>query len=153
MIGVFIPDVYLIICKLVDETISPIRIPIKLLQLLRTVSSLHVIYYIDFLHFHLAEIDEISRRQRVHLENKGGLLNDIGFMKHTTIDDPIIMKQLKYFKHIHFELWEATQSLNTYLGWSLLAILLHSFIDFVYALLWFTNEMQLPWMMRKMIGK
>lgn len=150
MFIVYIPDLYLIIIGMVEQTNSPIYAPIKCLQLLRAANSLHVVFYVDIFQFFLTEFDVVSKRwctmSRTNKNDQVFNVSNLGRPDNSLITT----KQLKYFKHVHFELWMVTRKLNEYLGWSILAILLHSFIDFVYAMFWLTMQWQVPWKERKL---
>lgn len=112
ILGVFIPDLVIIIRLMVIQEISPILIQIKVLQLFRATSTLYAIFYVDLLNFFLTEFDLIANRDG----NQMQLMSNIFFVRKRLSNDVMVRRQLRHFKNIHFLLWETVQQINIFLG-------------------------------------
>lgn len=106
---------------------------LKYLQLMTAMTYLHTIFYIDILSFHFSELNSII--QNYILQN-----HNVTFVRPNEIEK--ILNELKSFKIIHFEIWELTQMINRYFGWSTITLCLHAFSDLVYSAYWMFKEIQ-----------
>lgn len=118
---------------------SPAIIQIKLLQALTSFTFLHIIFYIDLLSFNLHELSAVIQKDMIG--NNDHNLNNVVFFCKKPVTNVVIRNKIKCYKNIHFRLWEATQRVNCYFGWCMVAMLLHSFVDIVYCSYWLVGQL------------
>lgn len=111
---------------------SPHCLPVALLQLLQALTFMHIIFYIDALCFYLVELNEVIKKDNCEL--KCGIWPPISAIAFT-------QNRLKFYKKIHFALWEAAQVQNKVFGCCTIALMLRVFIDLVYSSFWLFNKL------------
>lgn len=102
--------------------LRPYNIQIALLQAMTLFSFLHITLYIEMLNFYLGQLVFAIRCAR----------HDIYFSMNPS-NTLQIRNKLKFLKTIHFQLWEVTQQINIFFGWTIVVLLLHAFVDVVYS--------------------
>lgn len=117
-----------------------VNIQIKTMQAVTAFTFLHIIFFIDVLGFHLDELNVVIRRDMVTTADRN-TNNDI-FLNKKLRDSVLLRNKLKYYKCVHFRLWEVTQRINGYFGWCMVALLLHAFVDCLYCAYWLFEELQ-----------
>jgi hypothetical protein len=138
---VYVTQLLVFIVKTMYLNLNLLGIPVKLLQFIKITSVLHSIFYIDMLTFLLTQLNFVLRQNCVKMV----IRQDVGFT--------VIRKKLKFYKIIHFDLYESSQRISEYFGWSVVAMLLHGFIEFVYSFYWFIQMIQPPFNSIKIIRK
>lgn len=118
---------------MVHKNGSPIGSPFRIMQIMQTLTFLHIIFYIDVLCFHLAQLNHVIERDtNFHFDK-----NHYNVETSKVID---IQLNLKYYKTIHFKLWETSRKHNAVFGWCTIALLMLIFIDLVYSTFWLFDE-------------
>lgn len=145
----FLPYFLIFVWETVMYALAPIGLQIKTLQIMTSATYLHIIFYIDLLSFYLAELNVVIERDTYNDESK----NNIMIISKKSLSNIFIREKLKCYKHVHFQLWEVSQRINAFFGWSMVAILLHGFVDFVYTSYWLIQQLQPPWAIEKIIRK
>lgn len=93
---------------------------------------MHFLLFIDLLTFHLKHLNKIivsdidgsaTDREYVSLVKKARTAK-------------MILKQLSKYNMIYLRLWEISEKMNEYFGWSLVALMMLSFVDFVICVIW-----------------
>lgn len=146
--GFFVPDLAIIVWMSIIGNLGPIIIQIKLLQMMRATNILHIILYVDMLNFYLSELNEVAERD---LKDRQAIMG-ASLLNRIEANEFYVTRRLKYYKHAHFQLWEAAQRINSYLGWSMMAIFQQNFVDFVYASFWLLKQLQQPWQAMQVFG-
>lgn len=151
LVLVYVTQLLIFTIKTMYLGLNLIGVPVKLLQLVKIFSVLHSIFYIDMLTFLLMELNCVIRQNSasVLVTQSVTCIMNAGKAKHYDL----IRKKLKFFKTIHFDLWESSQRISTYFGWSLAAMLLHGFIEFVYSFYWLCQMVQPSFSFIKIIRK
>lgn len=103
--------------------ITQMNVYIKPLQLITVFCYTHVIFHVDLLNFHFAELLAVMDR---HIAQRA--------IQNCTVGD--VKRQLKSYKVIHFRLYYATKGVNIFFGYSLLSLVSHAFANFVYFAYW-----------------
>lgn len=127
----------------VNNEISPIGVQFKLLQTIKAATILHIIFYVDLLTLFLTEFIHV-------IQGEWNIIRTL----HEVKQENVVLKkhklygsmrdQFKFYKYIHFQLWNAVQHVNTYFGWALLAILIHVFVELVYSTYWLSQKIRPP---------
>lgn len=115
---------------------SPVIYQFKILQFISALNFLHIIFYIDLLSFHLNELSSAIQKDIIRRNDHN--LNDVAFF----CKRPTIRDKIKYYKYIHFRLWEVARQLNCYFGWCMVPVLLFSFVEVVYFTYWLAIMVQ-----------
>lgn len=145
----FMPYFMIFLYESLTYGLVPIGIQIKALQIMTSATYLHIIFYVDILNFYLSELNIVIRRDTIVEQEKNG----ITIISRKTLNNTLIQEKLRCYKTVHFHLWEVTQRINAFFGWSMVAILLHGFVDFVYTSYWLIQQLQPPWTIGKIIRK
>lgn len=143
----FIPYLLIFIWESCMYTMLPIGVQIKALQIMTSATYLHIIFYIDILSFFLAELNVVIERDAVN----GQTNNNIMIISEKSLSSISIREKLRCYKTVHFHLWEVAQRINAFFGWSMVAVLLHGFVDFVCSSYWLVQQLQPPWAIAKII--
>lgn len=97
------------------------------------VAYMNVLFFIDLVKDHLAHLNKIVAE--VH-SDWGGNDENVFVVKKKAQSVNMIRKQLSKYKTVHFRLWKITEKLNEFFGWTLIAIILQSFIELVFSAIW-----------------
>lgn len=146
----FMPCLMIFLWDSYFYALEPIAIQIKVLQIMTSATFLHIIFYIDILGFYLAELNTVIERDSNQDQTK---LNNIMIISEKSLNSISMRERLRCYKTVHFHLWEVSQRINAFFGWSMVAILLHGFVDFVYSSYWLIQQLQPPWTISKIIRK
>lgn len=106
-------------------TFDPIIVYHKLLSSMASVAFLHIVFYIDSLRYLLVQLDFVIRRDTKNLVDKRSPMFCCD-----------VRSKLKYYKITYFRLWEISQQLNQYFGWSIVILFLKAFIHTVLTIYW-----------------
>lgn len=117
-----IPSLYQIIQY---GTFDPIVVYHKLTSSMVNVAFLHIVFYIDSLRYLLDQLDFVIQRDKTNVVDK-----------RSPIYCCDVRSKLKYYKIIYFRLWEISQQLNQYFGWSLVILFLKAFVHIVFTIYW-----------------
>lgn len=115
----------LIIMKILDT--HPVDFYVTIIQMTSILTSCHLVFYIDLLSFHLEQLLVVIVRDSTTNHNTV----DIMFYKYSA-NCVFVRNQLKLYKTVHFTLWEINQCINKFFGWTMVAIFLQTFVDFLY---------------------
>lgn len=88
------------------------------------VSTIHMMFYIDLLRYHLQQLNLSFRN--INIQSR--------FDKTTTSLQ--VTKKIMNMKLIHFKLWEISHKINVTFGWTISAVLFQQFVDSTYSLYW-----------------
>lgn len=124
--------------------LMPVYMHFKILQIMTLASYLHIIFYVDILSFHLAELNVVIERDETITNQQPKHNIIISVISKQASSNMAIRKRWRRYKTVHFHLWEVAQRINAFFGWSMVAILLHGFVDFVYSSYWMIQEFQPP---------
>ena len=149
IISGFMPYFIIFLYESLIYPLLPIGIQIKALQIMTSATYLHIIFYVDVLSFYLSELSIVIERDMYEVQEK----NSIWIISPKSHSNIYIQENLKCYKTVHFQLWEVAQHINSFFGWSMVAILLHGFVDFVYTSYWLIQQLQPPWTIQKIIRK
>lgn len=97
---------------------------------LSLISYSHIIFYTNLLTANLKHLNSVIVRDTCKYSKHS--INV--FAKQS--NEKEILEMLKNYKVVHYRLWQATESINAYLGWTILVINMQAFIDTVYCLYW-----------------
>lgn len=92
----------------------------RLWQLKTTLSVMQVVLYVDMLHYHLQQLNEV-------IQHNGSISIDVLMRKNWK--ESIMLKKIRNYKSIHCQLMVISQKINHLFGWTIWALLLQSFID------------------------
>lgn len=119
---------------------------IKILQLMTAISYCHILLYIEMLNFHLKQLNLVILRDTLQLSNE--------IWPSSSVMQAEILGRLKSYKFVHFRLWMVKQKINNYFGYSIMAILMHTFTDSMYSFFWsfeqFYSSKAIAWSMWSM---
>lgn len=114
---------------IINKYINSVGIPIRIIQFTTALAYLRILFYMDVLGFHLAQLNvAISHRRENYVISKSIGSNDI-------------QMNLLHYKTIHFRLCELAQQISNMFGYSLMAILLETFLSITYSAYWLFEEM------------
>lgn len=132
---------------MLSDVITPIGVEVKVLQAIKAITFLHVIFYIDLLCFYLAELNIVILRDTKNEQCENCILViSKNATKHCSIQNKVMM-----YKRVHFRLWEISQRINTFFGWTMVIVLLHGFVDFVHSAYGLFDVLQQKWEFFKII--
>lgn len=93
---------------------------------------MHILLFIDLLTFYLKHLNAT-----ITCNNRGyDADGEYVFLRKKARKARSIQKQLSKYSMVFFRLWNITEELNEYFGWTLLAIMMLSFDDFVISVIW-----------------
>lgn len=115
---------------------------IKVLQAISSLTFLHAVFYIEALSFHLEHLNMVIERDMIVRDD---ITSNVIFVGKEAVNNMIIRCKLKYYKSVHLKLWELSQKINRYFGWCMVALLLQSFIGFVYTIYWLIGHLHREW--------
>lgn len=110
----------------------------RIWQLTQQLTLLNLIFYIDLIAFHLAELNKVVLRD-------ANSMMDIRILLRTELPEQTrwFFQQLKSYKLIHFSLWELSMLHSSVFGPCMLALLLNILFDLVYSTFWLFFELNL----------
>lgn len=101
----------------------------KLMQLETAITFVHLIFYVNALHFHMQQLNLVIQRDTIVC--KTGCR---GMKKRMNCKE--IRNRLKHYKTVHFNFYAVSQKISQYFGYSLIAICMHAFTDPIYSIFW-----------------
>lgn len=101
----------------------------KLMQLETAITFVHVIFYVNALHFNMQQLNLVIQRDTIVCKTVYG-----GKKKRMNYKE--IRNRLKHYKTIHFNFYAISQKISRYFGYSLIAICMHAFTDPIYSIFW-----------------
>lgn len=140
----FILSLVILVLKYWRDGMSTVYIQLKILQIMTLASYLHIIFYVDLLSFHLAELNVAIEHDAINGHSKIDS-NIISVISNESSDNMKMRERLRHYKTVHYHLWGVTQRINEFFGWCMVAILLHGFVVFVYNSYWLIHGLQPPW--------
>lgn len=105
---------------------------IKIMQFVSVSVYMYVLLFIDLVSFYLKHLNTVI----VMDSSERGASNVNVFVVKKVRTADMIRRQTTKYKFIHFRLWKTTQQINEFFGWTLITILLQSFVEFVYDSIW-----------------
>lgn len=96
------------------------------------VSFFHIILYTDLLQFNLHHLNTIISRDTQQYTRNSTSIFTLAKQRY----EKKVYKNLRKYKLIHYRLWEVTQAINAYFGWSMVSVILQSFINIVFCWYW-----------------
>lgn len=104
---------------------------LRILQVLTVCTFLQIIFYVDNLTFHIKQLNvvigkELVRKKSIFTGNSNSVGN---------------RQKLKTIKVLHYRIWSVAQNINSLFGWSLIALILNGFLDFIYCAYWVYEEL------------
>lgn len=121
----------------------------KIMQLMSISVYMYILFFMDLITFYLQHLNTI-----IVNDNSDWAVDRVNVfvVKNVTKAD-MIRKQLSKYKHIHFRLWKNAELVNESLGWMMLAILSHLFVDFVHCVIWQTKVLDKLWNFTRLTRK
>lgn len=107
-------------------------VSIRVMQFTSISIYLHVLLFVDLVAFYLKHLNTIIAKEN----NERGAEGIIVFVVKKLQTKEMIRQRMSKYKFIHFRLWKTTQQINEFFGWTLITILLQSFVEFVYDSIW-----------------
>lgn len=132
---------------------DPVILQIKVLQTLTAVTTLHIVFHIDALGFHLGQLNAVIFRDIKDIQSESSVCLVRLFTPKKPTNFILIRNKMQCYKTVHFRLWEVAQKLNQFFGWTLVALLLQSFFDFVYTVYWQIGQLRRNFLLIKVIRK
>lgn len=126
---------------------SQIGIQVRILRLITALTTLHIIFYVDMVSYHLHELNLVIDRQIFNRNNSKCSSNadENCFVSTHKLTNSFLMRyQIKCYKNAYSRLWTIAQKLNKCYGWVLIAIMCQHFVDFVYSSFWLFEELRRP---------
>lgn len=118
--------------------VVPITTIIKILQIRSIMILIQMIFFIDLIRFHMAQLNVVIQRDAGEQEPTQ---NNIIVVYRKSTKEMLMGNKYRNYKHVHYRLWNATQHINHYFGWSLTTVFLQTFIDCVYNSYWQYNSL------------
>lgn len=112
---------------------------IKILQFVSISMYMNLLFFVDLITFYLRHLNEIITK-----ENHDCKAESVMMMRKVRATSAVSQKLSKY-KFIHYWLWKITQQISELFGWTLIALIVQSFIDFVYIAKWQLRTLSEPW--------
>lgn len=125
----------MLIAEFLDS--NQIDFPVRLLQAASMLTCCHLVFFIDVLSFHLEQLLVVIIRDTANDRS----IDSVTFYKQSA-KCVFVRNQLKHYKTVHFTLWEISQCINKFFGWTMVAILLQVFIDLLYCSYCLFDELQ-----------
>lgn len=130
--------------------VEPITTIIKLSQIRSIVILIHIIFFIDLLRFHMVQLNAVIQRDANEHEP---IQNNIVIVYRKSTKEMLMGNKYRNYKHVHYRLWNATQHINYYFGWSLTTVFLQTFVDCVYNSYWQYNTLNMRFNLIQMLRK
>lgn len=131
--------------------LSPIQFQVKTLQFIKLITFLHIMFYIDILAFFLSELSIVIQNDwQLEMPSIKGQQQ---ISKKKSPNASALREKLKFYKKVHYHLWEISQKINLFFGWCLVAVLMHAFVETVYGAYWFIQEIEPPVQFQRFISK
>lgn len=106
----------------------------RILLLLSTFSIFHIIFYTDLLTFNLHHLNSIIVRDTEQYTTTSMSIAVASDKKRE--NGKMLHENMRKYKLVHYRLWQVSQLINDYFGWSIIALMLQCFVDIVYSLYW-----------------
>lgn len=116
---------------IIDKVFITYRIPAQFVHIMQSITTLHVIFYIEALTFYLSQLNCVVKRDM----DASATSIRIRHM-HTYKTRILVRNKIKCYKSIHFRLWEVSERINEYFGWAMAVIFVHAFVKLVYTAHW-----------------
>lgn len=110
---------------------------IKLLRFLFVFTCAHLVFSVDALTFYMEQLMAVIARDAGNDQS----IDSLPFFKQS-VKCELLRNRLKNYKNAQFTLWENSQRLNRFFGWSMVMILLIVFLDSSYTAYWLFYELQ-----------
>lgn len=123
-------------CHFLCEEIDLYDVFIKLMQFVSISVNLNILLFVDLLTFVLKQLNVIIARDHKYHDCDAENVEVFVVAKRNGQMAEARRRQLFKYKLIHFRLWKTTQQINQFYGWTLITILMQSFIEFVYDTIW-----------------
>lgn len=121
----FIQNVLVYIYRCIQrQWTTPIGCILRLLQLVSVISYIQLIFYVEAACFYWKELNVVIRQNTCHINRQNDLNN------------------IRFYKIVHYHLWQVVNQINTYFGWSFVAVLLYGFIESIYSSYWLFKELR-----------
>lgn len=114
------------------EDVDMYDVFIRFIQFTSISIYMHVLLFIDLVTYFLRHLNETIAKEN----NDRASDEVIVFVVKQFRTTNMIRQRLSKYKFIHFRLWKTTQQINEFFGWTLITILLQSFVEFVYDSIW-----------------
>lgn len=113
---------------IIDKVYISYRIAAQFVHIMQSVTTMHVIFYVEALTFYLSQLNCVIKR-------------DMGTnttSRHTNKYKSriLVRNKIKCYKSVHFRLWEVSEQINVYFGWTMAVIFAHAFVKLVYTAHW-----------------
>lgn len=105
---------------------------LKIMQFISISVYMNVLFFIDLVTFNLKHLNTIIARDHSECDAE----NVDVFVVKKVRTAHVIRQQISKYKFIHFRLWKTAQQINEFFGWTLITILLQSFVEFVFNTIW-----------------
>lgn len=142
---VFIPQFVIFLRKTAVHGMT-LAMQVKFMQIIKLVSILHNIFYIDLLNFYFAELNAVIRKDLTN--NIVG--KNVSYVSKST-PNLLICEKLRCYKTVHFHMWTMAQQISDFFGWSLVATILYIFVELVHATYFFILRIHPPWIVLHII--
>lgn len=108
------------------------NVMVEVVRFISIIVCTHALLFIDLMTFYLKHLNAIIAGEI----NNGSTDEEHVFVVKNLRTSDVIRKQLDKYKAIYFRLWRIAEQLNEYFGWSLLALMMLFFVDFVISVIW-----------------
>lgn len=98
---------------------------------------MYVLLFVDLMTFYLKHLNTIIEKEIS--ERRAD--NEFVFVVTKVGSSDMIRKHMSNYKMIYLRLWKVSEQLNEYFGWTLLTVMLLSFVDLVISTLWQLKEL------------
>lgn len=105
------------------KKVTPVGGILRFLQLMAIINYIQLNFYVDAVCFCLKELNVVIKRDTYEFNRQ------------------ITLHNIRFYKVIHFRLWQVISQINTIFGWSFLAFSLYGFIETIYAAFWLFLEL------------
>lgn len=119
------------------EEFNVLQVIFKVLQFLTLFTCVHLVFSVDALQFFMEQLLEVITRDAA-----ADRLSDPWMVYKHSAKCSHLRNQLKNYKNVHFVLWENSRRLNSFFGWSMIVVLLMTFVDIAYMTYGVLNEIQ-----------
>lgn len=121
--------------------LDTIDVILDAMKLFLIIAYMQIVLFIDLVAFCLKHLNATIAREISYWGAENGYVFVVKELR--TLD--MIRHQLCKYKIVHFRLWKIAEQLNEYFGWTMLTIILLSFVDLVTITLWQLRVLNEPW--------
>lgn len=132
---------FLVFMWIARYRLSPIGVQIKILQAFRVCTILHALFYIDCVSFHLHELNGVVENE----VDSDCARPQIFYIPSEYKSKSFVTDRLRCYKFVYMNLSQSMHSINTFFGWSLMAIMTHGFAETIYSSYWCYKHMHDGW--------